>query len=93
MSIVFEKNKLNLDREKTPFLKGKRQCNISGKNHKLQIFMDTSSLEFFYNDGEEVFTSRIYVSSESKEIEFFSQDGEVLIKKLEFFQLDSFNYY
>lgn len=91
--IVFEKNKLNLDREKTPFLKGKRQCNISGKNHKLQIFMDTSSLEFFYNDGEEVFTSRIYVSSESKEIEFFSQDGEVLIKKLEFFQMDSFNYY
>lgn len=93
IELVFEKNKLVLDRSKTPFLKGKRACKISGDKHKLHIFMDVSSIEIFYNDGEEVFTSRVYVSPESKDIEFFSKEGEILIKKLEFYELDGFNYY
>lgn len=93
ISILFDKDKLTLDREKSPCLKGKRKCKIAGNKHKLQIFMDTSSVEIFYNDGEEVFTSRVYVSSEAEGIEFFAKDGEILIKKLEFYQLGSFNYY
>lgn len=93
ITIVFEKDKLILDRDKTPFLKGKRECKIAGNKHKLQIFMDTSSVEIFYNNGEEVFTSRVYVGSEAEGIEFFSKDGKILIKKLEFYQLGSFNYY
>ena len=36
-----------------------RQVNISGLK-KLQIFSDTSSLEIFVYDGEEVFTTRVY---------------------------------
>lgn len=47
---------------------------------KLQIFMDTSSVEIFVNDGEHVFTSRIFPSKESEGIEFFSVDGEATLK-------------
>ena len=41
---------------------------------KLQIFSDTTSLEIFVNDGEEVFTSRIYDSMESLEIRMGGQE-------------------
>lgn len=41
---------------------------------KLQIFSDTTSLEIFVNDGEEVFTSRIYDSMESLEIRMDGQE-------------------
>ncbi len=35
----------------------------------LRIYSDTSSIEIFLNDGEEVFTTRVYDHDESKEIE------------------------
>ena len=37
-----------------------RKCRYDGNNLKLQIFVDTSSIEIFVNDGEEVFTARIF---------------------------------
>ncbi|MDE6195391.1 MAG: GH32 C-terminal domain-containing protein, partial [Erysipelotrichaceae bacterium] len=35
----------------------------------LRIYSDTSSIEIFLNDGEEVFTTRVYDNNEGKEIE------------------------
>ncbi|UZW14879.1 sucrose-6-phosphate hydrolase [Clostridium pasteurianum] len=74
-----EKEKLVLDRDKSGLsLKGIRKCKL--KNHgnlKLHIFMDTSSIEAFVNDGEEVFTARIYPDKDSSGVTFFSEDGNV----------------
>lgn len=47
----------------------KRSCNVE-ELHKLQIFMDTSSLEIFVNGGEEVFTARIFPEQANETITF-----------------------
>ena len=41
----------------------------------LQIFVDQSSVEIFVNDGEEVFTTRIFTKEESQGIEFFADSS------------------
>lgn len=53
-----------------------RQCTLNGDRIKLQLFVDTSSVEIFVNDGEEVFTSRIFPSPESTGIRFFASGGK-----------------
>ncbi|GAK40380.1 sucrose-6-phosphate hydrolase [Paenibacillus urinalis] len=52
-----------------------RSCRLDGRNVKFHLFVDTSSVELFINDGEEVFTSRIFPQSGSKGIRFFSNHG------------------
>jgi len=44
---------------------------------KLRIFMDTSSLEIFINDGESVMTSRIFPTNNENKIQVFTTDGKV----------------
>jgi beta-fructofuranosidase len=90
--IKISEGKLLVDRNRTDFLDGKRACKIEGEKHRLHIFSDTSSVEVFYNDGEEVFTSRIYTNIYNDEIEFFSFDGKVKINKIEFYKINSMNY-
>jgi len=91
--IKFQNNRLIMDRNSTPYLNGIRACKVEGQNHKLHFFVDKSSIELFYNDGIETFTSRIYSSDFAKGIEFFSEDGEILIKKIEFFKLTTHSYF
>lgn len=71
--------KLVLDRNRSGMCKqGIRRCGIKNNGKlNLRIFMDKSSIEIFVNEGEEVFTSRIYPSKESQGIEFFSIGGEI----------------
>ncbi|NEU27737.1 sucrose-6-phosphate hydrolase [Paenibacillus polymyxa] len=57
-----------------------RQCAWDKDNIKLHLFVDTSSVEIFVNDGEEVFTSRIFPHPESDEIRFFADKGEALFQ-------------
>lgn len=92
LTIKFEDERLILDRNKTLFLDGSRACKIEGKTHKLHIFMDKSSVEIFYNDGKEVFTSRVFSGDDATGIEIFCEDSKVLIKKIEFYKLGSFSY-
>ena len=49
-----------------------RKCHMDTKNLKIQMFVDASIVEIFINDGEEVFTSRIYPSKESIRISIFA---------------------
>ena len=49
-----------------------RKVSLTSDKIKFHIFMDNSSLEVFVNDGEEVFTSRIFPSENSKGINVFS---------------------
>lgn len=50
------------------------------KLENIQIFSDTSSLEFFVNDGEHVFTTRLYPESEQDRIAF-SGEAVINVKK------------
>ncbi|TXC89300.1 sucrose-6-phosphate hydrolase [Metabacillus litoralis] len=52
-----------------------RKCTMSDDHIKFHIFVDVSSVELFINDGEEVFTSRIFPKKESDEIRFFANGG------------------
>ncbi|WP_332634527.1 glycoside hydrolase family 32 protein [Halalkalibacter flavus] len=57
-----------------------RQCDMTSESIKLQLFVDSSSLEFFVNDGEVVFTGRIFPNVKSDGIRFFAVEGEVSMK-------------
>lgn len=45
----------------------------------IRIFKDTSSVEIFINDGEEVFTSRVFPKADDTAISFTTRDGRVQI--------------
>lgn len=53
-----------------------RSCGIDSTSLKLHLFVDTSSVEVFVNDGEEVFTGRIFPRPDSREIHFFAYGGQ-----------------
>ncbi|WP_408010247.1 sucrose-6-phosphate hydrolase [Pseudalkalibacillus sp. A8] len=53
----------------------RRQCSLAGSKIKFHLFVDISSVEIFVNDGEEVFTSRIFPKADSNEIRFFADGG------------------
>ncbi|AGB40803.1 sucrose-6-phosphate hydrolase [Halobacteroides halobius DSM 5150] len=76
--------KLSLNRNKSGRGEsGIRRCLLESDSMvKLHLFIDTSSLELFANEGEEVFSSRLYPSKESQGIKFFAQDGQVTLKKV-----------
>lgn len=57
-----------------------RKCEVDSDNIKLHLFVDVSSVEIFVNDGEEVFTSRIFPSQDSKGIRFFATEGSVSVQ-------------
>ncbi|WP_088104497.1 glycoside hydrolase family 32 protein [Halalkalibacter urbisdiaboli] len=52
-----------------------RHCRVEGLEN-LRIYLDSSSLELFVNDGAEVFTARIYPNAHEKTISF-SADWDV----------------
>lgn len=52
-----------------------RHCHLENLE-KLQIFLDTSSIEVFINDGEEVFTARFFPSDDDQSI-VFSAEGDI----------------
>lgn len=90
--IKIEDGKLLVDRNRTDFLDGERACKIEGEKHRLHIFSDASSVEVFYNDGKEVFTSRIYSDLSDDGIEFFSINGRVKINNIDFYKMNSTYY-
>lgn len=80
---------LNRDRSGKGY-DGIRRCSLELKTTlTLHVFSDTSSLEIFLNEGEEVFTSRIYPDSRSKGIKLFAQNGIVKINRITKWNLNS----
>ncbi|MFS0880754.1 glycoside hydrolase family 32 protein [Metabacillus niabensis] len=74
---------IELDRSKSGKSVGEeygtvRRCTLE-QCIKLHVFVDISSVEIFINDGEEVFTSRIFPQADSEEIRIFVNDGEASI--------------
>lgn len=52
-----------------------RKCEMDAAKVKFHLFVDVSSVEIFINDGEEVFTSRIFPQGDSNGIRFFASGG------------------
>lgn len=55
-----------------------RHCSVpepTDKRISFHLFVDTSSVEIFINDGDEVFTSRIFPRQDSQAIRFFAKGG------------------
>ncbi len=52
-----------------------RSCSLEADQIRFHLFVDTSSVEIFVNDGEEVFTSRIFPETDSTGIRFFAEGG------------------
>ena len=67
------------------FGRTKRSCKLE-RIENLRAFVDTSSIEIFLNNGEEVFTSRFYPDKNVREINL---TGENL--KVEIYEMGSFN--
>jgi len=85
-----QSEKLTLDRSNSgQGESGLRRCTIEKKERiKLHLFLDTSSLELFVNEGAEVFTSRIYPDETSQKIKFFAQGGVVKLKQVQQWELN-----
>lgn len=62
---------------------------IIEKLENIRVFMDTSSIEIFLNNGEEVFTSRVFPEKDDLIISIFA-DGLNVYGKV--YLLDEFNY-
>lgn len=52
-----------------------RKCEIDAEKIKFHLFVDSSSVEVFVNDGEAVFTGRIFPQEENDGIRFFASGG------------------
>lgn len=63
-----------------------RACQLNSKKISIHMFVDTSSVEIFINDGEEVFTARIFPESDCDQIRFFASKGSAMfnIKKWDY---------
>ncbi|MBR6012387.1 MAG: glycoside hydrolase family 32 protein [Selenomonadaceae bacterium] len=67
--------------------KGVREADITPFDIlKLRIFLDKSSIEIFVNDGEYVFSTRVYPGPESNNIVFVPQTETLEIKSVDFYK-------
>lgn len=57
-----------------------RKCHLDAGKVKFHLFVDVSSVEIFINDGEEVFTSRIFPNEGSEGIVFFAEEGSCIFE-------------
>jgi beta-fructofuranosidase len=55
----------------------------------VRIFMDTTSIEIFVNDGEQTITNRIYPDVNSNEFKVFTEGGKVTLNRIESWTMNS----
>ena len=70
--LIYNSGERVLTLERKSFANGlteKRQCHLEYL-HSLHMFLDTSSIEVFANDGEEVFTARFFPYKNNQTISF-----------------------
>ncbi|REH78930.1 sucrose-6-phosphate hydrolase [Staphylococcus felis] len=57
-----------------------RKATLETELYQLRIFVDTSSIEIFCNEGERVLTSRIFPSENANKIRVATDSGQVYLK-------------
>lgn len=91
--VDFDKKEILMDRE----LSGAGEKGISKAPFilkddgilNLRVFMDTTSIELFINDGEQVITNRVFPNETSNRLNMFAKNGKVSVKTLESWKLNS----
>lgn len=84
--IIFDRNRAGIGEKgssKAPF-----NLTQDGMLH-LRLFMDTTSLEVFINDGEQVITNRIYPRENSNCFNIYAPNGKVNVTSIECWELQS----
>ncbi|KIL43037.1 sucrose-6-phosphate hydrolase [Jeotgalibacillus campisalis] len=79
MTLTYEPDKRLLTLERPNYANGKpeaRSSILSADLYSLQLYIDHSSLEIFANDGESVFTSRMFAKPENHSL-YVEVDGSV----------------
>ncbi|MCK0469881.1 sucrose-6-phosphate hydrolase [Halalkalibacter sp. APA_J-10(15)] len=74
--IIYSSEQRVLTLERKSYVDGvieKRQCQLEHVRN-LRLFVDTSSIELFMNDGAEVFTTRFYPTKESEQVTFATSE-------------------
>jgi fructan beta-fructosidase len=61
----------------------------SEQPRSLHVFLDRSSVEVFFNNGEYVLTNRIYPSPESRGVQLSSQSPSMRVARLRIWKLKS----
>ncbi len=80
--------KLNRDKSGQA-LTGEREIKLApAAEMRLHIFLDRSSLEIFINDGEAVFSTRLYPKANSQDIIFVPKQGALTLKQVTFYNLN-----
>lgn len=89
-NISFDKNErtIKLSLGESGYGRKTRVVTIDRLN-RLQIFSDTSSLEIFVNNGEEVFTTRVYSNSNNDNINI---SGNLEDVKINMYELGEYKY-
>lgn len=91
---------LDLENNEIVMERGKSGCGEKGLSKaplvvkqdgsiNLRIFMDTTSVELFVNDGEQVITNRIYPDANSNQFNLFTRGGKVCVNSIESWKLAS----
>ena len=82
---------LKLNRDKSgKALTGEREVKLVPADElNLRIFLDRSSLEIFVNDGEAVFSTRLYPKENSVDIVFVPTKGALNLTQVTFFALNA----
>jgi beta-fructofuranosidase len=57
-----------------------RKCALDAETVSFRVFVDASSVEVFVNNGEEVFTGRIFPDKNSQGIRVFANGGQTKVK-------------
>lgn len=85
---IFENGIFTVDRSHTNYTLGSiRSAVISDKNNlRLHIFSDKSSIEIFINDGEEVFSLRVYMDQNCTAT-MIKSEGKLQILQGDFYEL------
>lgn len=84
--LEYKENLLTLTMNESGFGRDKRHIEIE-KIKNIRIFNDTSSIEIFINDGEEVMTSRVY-SEEISKPKFLTENKG----KIQYYPLRGYEY-
>ncbi|WP_280769714.1 GH32 C-terminal domain-containing protein [Salipaludibacillus daqingensis] len=59
---------------------------------KMQILVDRSSVEVFFNEGENVFTNQLFPDPQSQGLDIFAINGEVELLSLEIYEMKKANF-
>ena len=77
VKLSYQNQVLSLNLKESGYGRSSRSVELKEVN-SLTVYSDTSSLEIFINDGQEVFTTRVYGNLSNQNIEFLTKNKGVV---------------